>query len=115
MEFVKEKRKQLQLTQEEFAAKAGVALSVIRKIEQGKDNVSVSKVNQVLKMLGHTVGPINEHQKIIKHSLNDDMEPLNDNKENPDEISRVTRPQMSVKNRWLHPTDSFGKMEKGTE
>lgn len=30
--FVKTKRKQLNLTQEEFADKAGVALTVIRKI-----------------------------------------------------------------------------------
>jgi len=56
--FIKNRRKQLGLTQEEFAVKAGVALTVIRKIEQGKDNLSLSKVNQVLQMFGHTVGPI---------------------------------------------------------
>jgi y4mF family transcriptional regulator len=59
-EFVKIRRKQLKLTQEEFALKAGVALTVIRKIEQGKDNLSLSKVNQVLKMFGHVLGPVNE-------------------------------------------------------
>jgi len=59
-EFVKTRRKQLKLTQEEFATKAGVALTVIRKIEQGKDNLSLSKVNQVLKMFGHVLGPVNE-------------------------------------------------------
>ncbi len=59
-EFVKTKRKQLRLTQEELAMKAGVALTVIRKIEQGKDNLSLSKVNQVLKMFGHVLGPVNE-------------------------------------------------------
>lgn len=58
--FVKSRRKQLNLTQEEFAERAGVALTVIRKIEQGKDNLSVSKVNQVLQMFGHVLGPINE-------------------------------------------------------
>ena len=42
--FVKSRRKQLKLTQEELAIKAGVALTVIRKIEQGKDNLSLSKV-----------------------------------------------------------------------
>jgi y4mF family transcriptional regulator len=57
-EFVKVKRKQLGLTQEEFAEKAGVALTVVRKIEQGKENLSLSKVNQVLQMFGHVVGPI---------------------------------------------------------
>ena len=58
--FVKSRRKQLELTQEEFAIKAGVALTVIRKIEQGKDNLSLSKVNHVLQMFGHVLGPVNE-------------------------------------------------------
>ena len=59
-EFVKTRRKQLKLTQEELASKAGVALTVIRKIEQGKENLSLSKVNQELKMFGTILGPINE-------------------------------------------------------
>ncbi len=59
-DFVKTKRKQSGLTQEEFAEKAGVALTVIRKIEQGKENLSLSKVNQVLHMFGHVLGPLNE-------------------------------------------------------
>jgi len=59
-EFVKSKRKTLGITQEEFAEKAGVALTVIRKIEQGKENLSMSKVNQVLMLFGHVLGPINE-------------------------------------------------------
>ena len=58
-EFVKTKRKQLGLTQEEFAEKAGVALTVVRKIEQGKENLSLSKVNQVLNLFGHVLAPIN--------------------------------------------------------
>ena len=60
-EFVKSRRKQLGITQEEFAEKAGVALTVIRKIEQGKENLSLSKVNQVLHMFGHILAPINEN------------------------------------------------------
>ena len=60
-DFVKTKRKQLGLTQEELAEKAGVALTVIRKIEQGKENLSLSRVNQVLHMFGHMLGPLNEN------------------------------------------------------
>ncbi len=56
-DFLKARRKQLGLTQEEFAEKAGVALTVIRKIEQGKENLSLAKVNQVLQMFGHVLGP----------------------------------------------------------
>lgn len=59
-DFVKTRRKQMGLNQEEFAEKAGVALTVIRKIEQGKENLSLSKVNQVLLLFGHKLGPIKE-------------------------------------------------------
>jgi y4mF family transcriptional regulator len=58
-EFVKTRRKQLRLTQEEFADKAGVALTVIRKIEQGKENLNLAKVNHVLNMFGHVLAPTN--------------------------------------------------------
>lgn len=58
-EFVKERRKEVNLTQEEFAERSGVALTVIRKIEQGKTNLNVDKVNQVLKMFGHELVPVN--------------------------------------------------------
>lgn len=57
-EFVKERRKEVNLTQEEFAEKTGVALTVIRKIEQGKTNLNMEKVNLVLNMFGHVLAPI---------------------------------------------------------
>lgn len=56
-EFVKYKRKEAELTQEEFALRAGVALTVVRKIEQGKENLNLEKVNHVLKMFGHELAP----------------------------------------------------------
>ena len=58
-EFVKERRKEVNLTQEEFADRAGVALTVIRKIEQGKTNLNMDKVNLVLNMFGHELAPVN--------------------------------------------------------
>ena len=60
--FVKTKRNEVKLTQEEFAERAGVALTVIRKIEQGKENLNMEKVNQVLKMFGHTLAPVNARE-----------------------------------------------------
>ena len=57
--FVKERRKEVNLTQEEFADRAGIALTVIRKIEQGKTNLNLEKVNQVLAMFGHILVPVN--------------------------------------------------------
>ena len=60
--FVKTKRNEVKLTQEEFAERAGVALTVIRKIEQGKENLNLENVNQVLKMFGHTLAPVNARE-----------------------------------------------------
>ncbi len=56
--FVKDRRKEVSLTQEEFAERAGVALTVLRKIEQGKTNLNVDKVNLVLRMFGHELAPV---------------------------------------------------------
>ena len=57
-EFVRERRKEVNLTQEEFAERAGVALTVVRKIEQGKTNLNLDKVNLVLQMFGHELVPV---------------------------------------------------------
>jgi y4mF family transcriptional regulator len=57
--FVKARRKEVRLTQEEFAERAGVALTVVRKIEQGKTNLNMDKVNLVLRMFGHELAPVN--------------------------------------------------------
>ncbi len=67
-EFIKEKRKEEKLTQEEFADRAGVALTVIRKIEQGKENLNMSSINQVLKMFGYILAPI-EANHVSKNDM----------------------------------------------
>jgi y4mF family transcriptional regulator len=61
-EFVKERRKEANFTQEEFAERAGVALTVVRKIEQGKTNLNMDKVNLVLSMFGHVLAPVNSQE-----------------------------------------------------
>lgn len=61
-EFVKERRKEVGLTQEEFAERTGVALTVIRKIEQGKTNLNLDKVNLVLKMFGHELAAVSSKE-----------------------------------------------------
>lgn len=58
-EFVKDRRKEVKLTQEEFSERTGVALTVVRKIEQGQTNLNMEKVNLVLKMFGHELAPVN--------------------------------------------------------
>lgn len=61
-DFVKRRRKQTALNQQEFAERAGVALTVLRKIEQGKGSLQLDKVNQVLKMFGHELAPVNSRE-----------------------------------------------------
>ncbi|WP_066831735.1 helix-turn-helix domain-containing protein [Rufibacter ruber] len=61
-EFVKARRREVNLTQEEFAERSGVALTVIRKIEQGKTNLNLDKVNLVLNMFGHELASVNRKE-----------------------------------------------------
>ena len=61
-DFVKERRKEVGLTQEEFAVRTGIALTVIRKIEQGKTNLNMDKVNLVLKMFGHELAAVSSKE-----------------------------------------------------
>jgi y4mF family transcriptional regulator len=61
-EFVKERRREVNLTQEEFAERTGVALTVIRKIEQGKTNLNLEKANLILSMFGHELAPVNSKE-----------------------------------------------------
>lgn len=58
IQFVKEKRKQLRLTQPQLAEKAGVGLRFLREFENGKQTVRLDKVNQILALFGAKVGVI---------------------------------------------------------
>ena len=56
--FVKDKRKSVKLTQPELAEKAGVGLRFLRELEQGKQTLRLDKINQVLWLFGHEMGPV---------------------------------------------------------
>ena len=56
--FVKERRKQLRLTQPELAMRAGVGLRFVHELEQGKKTLRLDKVNQVLALFGAEVGVV---------------------------------------------------------
>ncbi len=56
-EFIKQNRKQLGLTQEEFAFRSGLGLRFVRELEQGKKTVRLDKVNQALAMFGMEAVP----------------------------------------------------------
>jgi y4mF family transcriptional regulator len=57
-EYLKKKRKSLNLTQEDLAFKAGVGLRVVREMEQGKPTLRMDKVNQVLMLFGAELGVV---------------------------------------------------------
>ena len=57
-EYLKKKRKTLNLTQEDLASKAGVGLRVVREMEQGKPTLRMDKVNQVLMLFGAELGVV---------------------------------------------------------
>lgn len=56
LRFIKTKRKELKLSQEELAFKSGVGLRFLRELEQGKTTLRLDKVNQVLRLFGKEVG-----------------------------------------------------------
>lgn len=60
IQFVKQRRKQLNLTQEELAHRAGVGLRFIRDLEQGKQTLRLDRVNQVLALFGHKMAPVKD-------------------------------------------------------
>ncbi|MCT4561315.1 MAG: helix-turn-helix transcriptional regulator [Crocinitomicaceae bacterium] len=62
-QFVKDRRKRLGLTQEDLSFKAGVGLRFVRDLEQGKKSLRVDKVNQVLSLFGHELGPVPQERK----------------------------------------------------
>ncbi len=56
--FLKKKRKLLNMTQRDLAERAGVGLRFIRDVEQGKRSLDMDKINQVLSLFGHKMGPV---------------------------------------------------------
>ena len=55
--YVKEHRRQLGLTQAEFAMRSGLGLRFVRELEQGKETLRMDKVNQALAMFGMVTVP----------------------------------------------------------
>jgi y4mF family transcriptional regulator len=67
IDFIKNKRKALKLTQQELALKAGVGYRFVRELETGKTTLRIDKVNEVLKLFGHEVGPVPLERSSLIH------------------------------------------------
>ena len=57
-EYVKQMRKEHNLTQIELSEKSGVGLRFVRELERGKETLRLDKVNQVLNLFGAEVGVV---------------------------------------------------------
>lgn len=55
--YVKRKRRDNGLTQEDLAWKAGVGLRFVRDLEQGKETLRMDKANRVLALFGASLAP----------------------------------------------------------
>lgn len=55
--FVRNRRKNSNLTQIELADITGVGVRFVRDLEQGKPNLMTDKINQILLFFGHTLTP----------------------------------------------------------
>ena len=64
IQFVKNRRKQLGMTQKDLSDRAGVGLRFIRDLEQGKESLRLDKVNQVLALFGHVMAPVPQFQEV---------------------------------------------------
>ncbi len=62
-EFIKENRRAVGLTQEEFAVRSGLGLRFIRELEQGKETVRMDKVNVALAMFDMEAVPGRKDEK----------------------------------------------------
>ena len=63
-DYVKQERKKLGLTQEEFAVRTGLGLRFVRDLEQGKETVRMDKVNKALALFDCEAVPGRKERRI---------------------------------------------------
>jgi transcriptional regulator with XRE-family HTH domain len=56
--FLRYRRKQSGLTQQDVADQSGIRFWVVRNIEQGIGTQRIATVNQILALFGHELGPV---------------------------------------------------------
>ena len=63
-DYIKQERKRVGLTQEEFAIRSGLGIRFVRELERGKETVRLDKVNQALAMFGKEAIPGEKERNI---------------------------------------------------
>ena len=69
-QFIKTKRKEAGLTQEESAMRSGLGLRFVRELEQGKETVRMDKINTALAMFDMEAVPGRKYGKNWQCSSN---------------------------------------------
>lgn len=57
-DFVKKSRKKAAITQPELSKIAGVGIRFLKELESGKETMRIDKINKVLIIFGHKLGPV---------------------------------------------------------
>lgn len=63
--FVRTRRKQLGLTQQDVADQSGISIDVVRNLEQGIGTQRVATVNQLLALFGHELAPVPKSKEVV--------------------------------------------------
>jgi len=61
-DFVRQKRRQYKMTQRNLADRAGVGIRFVRELEAGKPTLRMDKVNIILDLFGHQLGPVSTRE-----------------------------------------------------
>jgi y4mF family transcriptional regulator len=56
--FIKARRKERDLTQQQLAFHAGVSYTLVNRVENGGLNVRVESLNRLLNLFGYELGPV---------------------------------------------------------
>lgn len=74
--FIADLRKENGVKQEDLALYAGVSMKFISQLENGKSSVRLDKVNDVLRIFGYELGPVQMENKYGHVDLDSNDEPL---------------------------------------
>jgi y4mF family transcriptional regulator len=71
-DFVKTKRKEQGISQQQLAEYAEVSYTLINRIENGDEKLRLTTLNKVLEVFGHQVGPVpRAKSEILSGELNE--------------------------------------------
>ncbi|MBT3982097.1 MAG: helix-turn-helix domain-containing protein [Bacteriovoracaceae bacterium] len=111
--ILKEERKSAGMTQKELAAKLGIGLASVRKVEQGNDAISMSLVNKLLHYFGFQMMPAKLVSSPVKE-LNEVME-SEEVKKRLKALYPIFRTKYGIKKLGLFGSHAYGGQDAGSD